>query len=524
MRSGAASLKSGAQWVHRRVDSPLALLLLTLGAGVTLRLLGIGFCYPMRHCHPDEHYLVDPAMHMLRTGDFNPHLFVYPTLYIYILFGVFSLAFLYGISAGLWANVGGSMARPAAFHVAGRLATAAMGTASIAAVYVAGKRLLDRESGAVAALVLALMPLHVTASHFATTDVSAGFFCIAALCTAAAVANNGGRRAYAIASLMCGLAVAAKYNAFLVAINIPLAHWLNPRRERFFDRNLWRGLIWIPIGFLIACPYALLDMPRFLDGVATEIAHYRHGHVGHEGEFNRLFYFLFLAGRGFGPVLTALGVFGVISMVRRFQRRYLLLLAFPLLYMLFLGGYKVRFVRNLIPVLPYFALWIGMGSVEALRQLRATWPRVSRIASWKLGSVGLLLALAQPAYTAVTETSLLAARDTRLQAHEWIEKNIPAGTSVYLQSWSVDSLTPGKYRISRDRFSWDYYVGTDRLTRKYFNMQTWQPIKYREVKEAFNHRPVAVFEGCQENPFYYRASPTVFVIERDPSRHQVRPP
>jgi len=507
----------------QRLDGALALLLLAIASGMALRVLGVGFCYPMLHCHPDEHYLVRPAMHMLRTGDLNPHLFVYPTLYIYILLGVFCLTFLYGISAGLWNDVGGSMARPAPFHIAGRLATAALGTASIGAVYIAGKRLLDRQSAAVAALVLALMPLHVAASHFVTTDVCAAFFCVAALCSAAAVANEGSRRAYLFAGLLCGFAIAAKYNAFLVAVNVPLAHWINPRRERFFDRNLWRGLAWIPLGFLIACPYALLDLPRFLDGVANEISHYHHGHIGHQGELNRLFYFLFLAGRGFGPVLTALGIFGLVTMFRRFRRSHLLLLAFPLLYMLFVGAYKVRFVRNLMPVLPYLALWIGFGAVEALRQVREAWPRLARIRPWKLALVGLLLALAQPASTAVMETARLSGTDTRVQAREWIERHLPRGTALLLQSWSVDSLTAGKYRLSRDSFAWDYYVGTDRLTRKYFNMQTWKLIKYREVKEAFHHRPVAVFEGCSENPFYYTANPTVFVFERDRSRSGVRP-
>jgi 4-amino-4-deoxy-L-arabinose transferase-like glycosyltransferase len=513
-------------WARQRLLtlwSPLGLFLLALGAGLYLRLLGVGFCYPMLHCHPDEHYLVQPALNMMRTGDFNPHLFVYPTLFIYILLAVFCLTFLYGISAGLWGNVGGAVGKPAPFHVAGRVATAALGTASIAAVYVAGKRLVDRESGAVAAVVLALMPLHVAASHFVTTDVPAGFFCVAALCAAAAVANEGGRKAYIVAGLLCGFAAAAKYNAFLVAVNVPLAHWINPRRQRFFDRNLLRGLAWIALGFLIACPYALLDLPRFMDGVANEISHYRHGHIGHQGELNRLFYLLFLTGRGFGPILTALGVFGVITMIRRFRRRYLLLLAFPALYMLFVGAYKVRFVRNLMPVLPYFALWIGVGAVAALREIRETWPRLARVRSWKLALPALALALALPGGVAFTETARLSEKDTRLQAHEWIEHNLPRGTTLLLQSWSVDSLTFGKYRISRDSFAWDYYVGTDRLTRKYFNMQTWKPIKYREVKEAFQHRPVAVFEGCRENPFYYTANPTVFIFERDPRRPRVRP-
>lgn len=505
----------------RRLDTAAALLVLALASGLVLRVLGVGFCYPMLYCHADEHYLVKPAMLMLRTGDLNPHIFVYPSLYIYILLLVSCLTYLVGMGVGHWTTVAGI--RQAPFHISGRIATALLGTATLGAVYVAGKRLLDRESGAVAALALAFMPLHVANSHFVTTDVPAAFFCIVALCAAAKVANEGTRRSYVVAGLLAGFAAATKYNAFLVAINLPLAHWLNPRRERFLDANLWRGLVWIAGGFLIACPYSLLDLPNFLEGVANEIAHYKTGHVGHQGEYNRLFYLLFLASRGFGPLLTALGIYGLVEMIRNFRRTYLLLLVFPALYMVFVGGYKVRFVRNLMPVLPYFALWIGFGAVQALRQIRATWPFFRRTPAWLLAALGLLLALAQPVTISVDEAAALARPDTRLQAREWIARKLPRGATLRTQPWSVDALPPGMCRQTNDRFVWDYYVGTDRLSRKYFNMHKWDRIKYREVREAFSQRPVAVFPGREENPFYYTASPTVFIFARDPDA-KAKPP
>ena len=501
-----------------------AIILLAMLGGLALRVAGINFCLPMEHCHPDEHWLVKPALKMLRTADFNPHNFVYPTLYIYVLLGVYGLTFLGGTSAGLWSNIRGIKTAP--FLLTGRLTTALLGTATVGGVYVAGRRLLGREAGAVSALVLALMPLHVANSHFITTDVPAAFFCTMALVTAAAVANEGTRRHYVLVGLMVGFAAASKYNAGLVLINIPLAHWINPRREGYFNGNLVRALVWVGLGFLIACPYALWDMPRFLDGVAHEIAHYRRGHIGHQGDFNRTYYLMFLATRGFGPVLSALGLYGLFSLLRRrrFQRGHLLVLAFPLLYLLFIGGLKVRFVRNLMPMLPYLALWAGYGAVCALEDIRTTWPAAARVTRWKLALAGLVLALALPGSIALDETLALASKDTRLQARDWIDSNIPKGTVIYLQSWSVDKLPPGKYRRSRDRWAWEYYVGTDRLTRKYFDMKSWSRQKYDEVVEAYQHQPVAAFKGRSENPFYCTANPSVMIFRRDPARKRVRKP
>lgn len=504
-----------------------ALGLLALGAilgGLALRASGTNFCLPIEHCHPDEHWLAKPALHMLRTGDLNPHLFVYPALYIYILLGVFSLTFLGGVSAGLFGSPAQAATTPAPFLLAGRLTTAALGTGTLIAIWGAGKRLLDRPSAALAVVALAVMPLHVADSHLVTTDVPAGFFSALALWAAAGVANEGNRKHYRLAGLLAGFAAAAKYNAALVVLNLPLAHLLNPRRERFFSADLLRSLGWVVLGFLIACPYALLDLPHFLDGVATEIQHYQTAHVGHEGQYNRIYYFLFLAGHGFGPVLTGLGIYGVYELLRRRERSALLLLAFPVVYMLFVGSYKVRFVRNLMPAIPYFALWIGYGAARAFAQIRESWPALRRRSATTLAAPALLAAIAWPLWISLDETVAIARPDTRWLARAWIERNVPRGASLYLQSWSVDTLTPGKYRISRESFAWDYYVATDRLSRKYFAMQKVKPEKYLEVQEAFQHRPVQIFEGRAENPYYYTASPTVLIFARDPSRARVRSP
>ncbi len=489
--------------------------------GFFLRVLGTDFCLPIQNCHPDEHYLVTPAMRMLKTGDFNPHIFVYPSLYIYILFAVFGLTFFIGVSKGLWSHVG--QIKAPLFIEAGRITTACLGTGTLWGVYAAGRRILDPISSAVAALALAVMPLHVSSSHFVTTDVAAGFFGIFALWAAARVALEGEKHHYIWAGLLIGFTAASKYNAALVLINLPIAHWINSRRKSFFDGNLLQGLAWVVLGFLIACPYALLDLPAFLNGVAMEIAHYNRSHPGHQGDYNRLFYFIFLASRGFGPFLTGLGIFGLWALLRRYKPIYLLIIIFPLLYFFFVGSYKVRFVRNLIPVLPYLALWIGFGAVEAFRQVRATWPRLERVAPWKLAVPGLAIVLATPLFLSAHGTLAMIRPDTRFQARAWIEKHIPAGSTLCYQAWSVEAFTPGKYQITKNRFSWDYYIGTDRLSRKNYYMND-QPHKNGEARQAFQHPPVAIFEGLDENPFHYVASPTVFIFKRDPSRPRIKPP
>src|SRR4029079_11012938 len=51
-------------------------------AGAVMRFRGLAFGLPYVP-HPDEPAVVNIAQRMLRTGDLDPHHFVYPSLYIY---------------------------------------------------------------------------------------------------------------------------------------------------------------------------------------------------------------------------------------------------------------------------------------------------------------------------------------------------------------------------------------------------------------------------------------------------------
>ena len=57
-----------------------------------VRFYGIDFGLPHTECRPDESTLVFEALSFF-SGDLNPHFFNYPTLYMYVLFGLYILYF-----------------------------------------------------------------------------------------------------------------------------------------------------------------------------------------------------------------------------------------------------------------------------------------------------------------------------------------------------------------------------------------------------------------------------------------------
>ena len=101
-------------------------LALVLAVGLALRDWSVSYGLPDLY-HPDEPRIVERAVRF-HQGDLNPRFFNWPSLYMYVMAGVYGLVF--GASSG---GVAGAFARdPALFYLVGRLVTALFGTATVA--------------------------------------------------------------------------------------------------------------------------------------------------------------------------------------------------------------------------------------------------------------------------------------------------------------------------------------------------------------------------------------------------------
>jgi hypothetical protein len=56
----------------------------------------------------DEPVIIGRILQMTRSGDYNPHFFDYPTLYVYLQFLVGIARFLWGAMAGEWRSLAGA--------------------------------------------------------------------------------------------------------------------------------------------------------------------------------------------------------------------------------------------------------------------------------------------------------------------------------------------------------------------------------------------------------------------------------
>ncbi len=442
--------RARAQWPAWRAALTRQLPWIALGAvtlvAAAVRVFGAGFGLPYLD-HPDEPAVADRAIAILQTGDFNPHYFVYPNLYTYLEAGVFAVHFLLLVSSGVIERL--DQIRAADFYLWGRLLTVALGTLTVPLVYLAGRRLYGVGAGLIAAGLLALNNLHAQNSQFITVDVPVTFFTALALWLIARLLPRRGDPVppgwgrYLAAGVAMGLAVGTKYQAGLILLPFLVAHGYaaaaappGRRLGAFLGGRLWLALGALGGAFLLTTPFALLDLPHFLNDVASALAHYRYGHLGFEGDYNWRAYVPQLY--ALDPLPTLLGVAGVVFATLRHRPADLVLVSFPLALYFQMSGYRVIFVHNLLPLLPFTTI-LAAGLVVAawrllVRRLAAR-PSVrwTQMAARAALLVVLLLVIWPGASAAAQRDYRFSRPDTRTRAAAWLDAHTPPGTKIWME-------------------------------------------------------------------------------------------
>jgi len=244
-------------------------------------------------------------------------------------------------------------------------------------------------------------------------------------------------RSAVVPAVWAGFAAASKYTLGLVFLPVLLGIWMYQKGDR---RLVSSGIALATVGvsFLAAVPFAILDLPAFLNGLAFDAWHY--GTVGHTG-FNdepgltQLSNYANHLMTEFGLFGAVLATVGCVAAFRRDWRRCVLFLAFPVLLLTLLAGQRVIFTRNVLAIHPLYAVAVGYGFV-VLHGWCVQWlPRWNRRLGgpvWKVAVLLALMSLTLPARRIIEHVSVVP--DSRNLARDWIVQHLPAGWTIVVPS------------------------------------------------------------------------------------------
>ncbi len=180
--------------------------------------------------------------------------------------------------------------------------------------------------------------------------------------------------------IVAGLATGTKYPAGLLLLPVLLlVYW---------HRKSWLAMGQAVFGFaltyLITTPGTLLQPFKFWYQVEFEMWHYSFGHSKHTvsgglEHFLKNIEYLATVQLSHFPIIALLFfvliTVGIITLWRESRRLATLILIFPMIYLLFMSLQRAMLIRNLLVLVPFIAVLVGLGVEWIWQQANRQWMR-----------------------------------------------------------------------------------------------------------------------------------------------------
>ena len=441
-----------------RTPRELVALAAILVLGTWLRAQGLDFGLPAVY-NPDEVAILSRALGFAK-GDLNPHNFLYPTFYFYVLFGWVGAYFVIARATGAISSLAAFQAQffsdPSGVYLAGRWLGVACGVATLVTVWALGRRLFGRTAGLAAAAWMAVSPIAVRDAHYIKHDVPVTLLVVVALLAITSVVRpepspGAGTRRAVLAGAACGIAFSTHYYSVFLVLPLAWALWLAGRREgwQVTASRLGAAGLAAAVVFFALSPFLLVEWQTAVRDIVAnrQIVVDRAAEVGGTAWLPSLWrYGQMLWVEGFGWPVIVLSAAGAVLLLVRDWRLAILLLSFPAAFLLFLGN-TVPASRYLNPALPFLALLAGV-AVDRIARPPGTpagpwiWfrDRAVTLTAWRRqwAAAGLVVVTAIPGLRAAAHTGAFFSQDdTRSLAQRCIESQVPPGETVLVQPYSV---------------------------------------------------------------------------------------
>lgn len=307
---------------------------------------------------------------------------------------------------------------------------------TILLVYECGRLFYDRKTGLIAALIMALVPAHIVATQNVRPDAISAFLVALIIFLAAKLLRSelSERRKLLIYSGMA-IGAAAAFRLPLIGFGLlPVVAYIIARQQTLdckflrlvFDWSTFWFCVTIVLTYIVLSPHSLMFPEMFVAGIETTMK-YETGVFPDAMDRGPIFFQyawrIFHQALGYPVYFLALGGL-VYALVRRRAEDNIVLIGVGL-YFIMLSSVTWTLVRYTLPMLPLLTLLSGVAVIQAFEYVHHVYTR-----GIIYSAIVFLMA-----WTLVSDFALLhvvASKNARVQASEWITQNIPRGKSILL--------------------------------------------------------------------------------------------
>lgn len=447
---------------------PLALFAIVL-FGLLLRLYGLNWDQG-NSFHPDERQIMfhvtvltwpksmtqflDPI-----NSPLNPHFFAYGSFPLYLLASLGNILVRISPLLGTFANL----------TLVGRVLSALFDSGTILlAGLLALKLTYDTTPGRqyawnialLGAALVAFTPLQLQLSHFYAVDTMLLFFVMLTVYGCVSLIDTEKPIRWALlVGLAYGLALATKSSAAPLAVPLLVAVLLRWRKQDFFTSltSLLMASFFTVIVFLIAEPYALLDMPSFIQQVSDQgtlarglldLPYVRQfaGTIPYLYEAQNMLFW----GMGvFLGLASCVGIGWICFHIWKRERAlhgWLVVLSWILTYGLITGSFYVKFMRYMLPLYPFLTLLAATALVSLAQlawehrpaSLEHTEPNIVRrqdSVRKALSVSAIVLVLGGTLFQGLALLNVYSQPNTRVQASQWMYSHLKPHATLTYEQW-----------------------------------------------------------------------------------------
>ena len=430
--------------------------------------------------HPDESRVLEASSVTMNVfaGRLLPHFYNYGSLQLYLVCFANTLAALFGGLEIVPKDFAVWYPQWAKMYLIGRWLTVGMGVGTVWAVFAIGKRLWGRRAGLLAALTLAIMPLHAQHSHFLTVDVPATFWAMLSLLWAVRLATGEPKpwKAALWAGVFAGFAAATKYNLALIILPLMAACFLTRHKS-----GAAISLAAFALAFLVACPGAVLESAAFLRDIRFEAVHMQNTDDPTFRATGNGFVYQIARNleAGLGLPLLLLTLVSVGYAVYKRERGDGLLAAFALPYYILIGLAAVKYARYDIPLLPILALWNGrlLADISRISRAHIRWPVLS-------ASVAILLLTLIYARLLILPMTQPDPRDAGLQKIRLLAGRDNPGVGFAVQPW-FGTVPMNPYFSMPEPGGWRKAISPEDAASIMYAGKDWDPDPLKSQGPAF---------------------------------------
>ncbi|MGQ9618302.1 MAG: ArnT family glycosyltransferase [Candidatus Aminicenantia bacterium] len=423
----------------------ISLILLILIAFL-LRIWGTAGVY----VRPDDHEQLGHAK--IVYNQYFQHYLSYPVFYQYV--GGFILKFLNIIFQFLGAVEKGYKKEFNYDEIAiiMRTLSALYGAFSVLLTYSIARKIFDERVALLSSFFLTFTFFHILIGHSALLDPQMGFFSLLAFYFICKIFEDRKISSYILAGLFTGFAIASKYNAFFIVFSLLISHICTVKEPKkfwgFFDFRIIISGIFSILGFLIGNPPVWLNFKSWLRSFRQAsiilkpdpwMVEFKNLNFIDWLRYNKYTFALINIEYSLKIALFLLVILGLLVLIIRLEKKYAILLSFPIFYILIgLGVYSISRPRDHYVLIPFYIIIASKGFFFASNVIKKIVP-FKTIAT----SITLILLIISffPSLKSTYEILYtFRERDTLEFSEDWIYENIPP------KSWnSYEPYTPFIY-------------------------------------------------------------------------------